>query len=308
MARPWGSKRRLLDEYARDLRGRERRPAARRRVRTVREFSRFLAPRPLEDASPEDLSEWAITKVDESERAERRADLAHFYQWHRAREGGAGPDADGTAPEPATTGPVEGGLPGEAATEREGPGAAEPASEEERRRRSRQPVHVDFRPPRPKSRYSWPKRLATALLLGLVTVLWMVTLIIPDRRTDLTTTTSEGRAGRPGLTTTTTAPMHPRGEVTVLALNASGVPTRGDDLNTSLTGAGYKVVPPEQAPAPVPNSTVYWTPGYEREARALADALLVPVEIAAAPMPDPPLVPDLKQANVVVVLGQDLAR
>ena len=297
-----------MGEYAKELRARQPRAAVRRRLRTVRAFSRFLAPRSLDEALPEDLSEWALTQVDDSERAERRAELADFYQWHRSGAGvaAAGQDGNGARPGPVAVGTAGAELLAEAASEQHDPvDQLVRTSVDDRRARAREPVRVRVRPPRAKSRYSWPKRLAVALLLGLVTVLWMVTLIIPDRRTGLKTTTTE--LGRTRPTVTTTAPMHPRGEVTVLTFNASGVPTRGDDMIAGLTKAGYRIVPAAQAPAPLPTSTVYWTPGYEREARALANALQVPVEIAAAPLPEPPPVPDLMQANLVVVVGQDLA-
>jgi len=299
-----GSKDRLLDEYARDLRGREPRAAVRRRVRTVREFSRFLAPRGLDEATPEDVSEWAITKVEESERAERRDDLADYYQWHRAREG-----AVSAAPTVVDAGQASESGALAAQLEHQdgnGPRGTEEATAgtEEELHPSREPVPVRLGSYRPPSRYSVPKRVATALLLVLVTVLWLVMLVVPDTTTGTRTTTT---ARRTRSVLPTTVPMQPRSEVTVLSVNASGAAPRGEDLTRSLAGAGFKVVPPEQAGAPVPSTTVYWTPGYEREARALAAAVQVPVEIGVNPLPDPPPVPDVKGANVVVVIGQDLA-
>ena len=305
VAWPRGSKRSVVDEYARDVRGREPRAAARRRVRTVREFARFLSPRPLEEASPQDLSEWAITKVQESERAERRADLADFYEWHRAREAPTGPAPAATMGDgPASETDALAAQP----EHQDGKGTAAPpettTATEEELHPSREPVRVQLGHYRPPSRYSVPKRVATALLLVVVTSLWMVMLVVPDTTTGTRTTTT---ARRTRSVLPTTAPMHPRSEVTVLSVNASGAAPRGEDLTRSLADAGFKVVPPEQAGAPVPSTTVYWTRGYEREAKALADAVQVPVEIGVGPVPDPPPVPDMKGANVVVVIGQDLA-
>jgi hypothetical protein len=52
---------------------------------------------------------------------------------------------------------------------------------------------------------------------------------------------------------------------------------------------------------------VYYNPGFEREARVVAQLLGLP-DSAVQPMPTPPPVSDTRGADIVVVVGPDLAK
>lgn len=319
MAPPWWADHQLMLEYVKDLRTRVPVATAHRRFRAVRAFSRFLAPRRLDQAGLEDVTEWSLAQRDEQKRVVRRADLADFLEWKQARQPLPSPAAAGGG-EPPQSVPV---------TMEPPPAVAEPDAEDgpppavKRRGRRQTPPKLSRRQRREnlakagastrRSRRSLPVRIATALVLVGVCVLWMVLLVVPDWGSQTTTTTSTLPERRPGLSATTTIntattiAVRPRSEVVVLAVNATGVTGRANDLAKSLEGAGYRIVPPSSGPGRQPASTVYWTPGWEREAQALAAAIQVPTPIAVAPLPDPPPAP-LAGANVVVVVGQDLAR
>jgi hypothetical protein len=125
--------------------------------------------------------------------------------------------------------------------------------------------------------------------------------------TDTTEAPATGNAG--GDTTDTTQPeapaVRPPSEVTVLVANGSGVRGAAASLADTIRANGYVVAEPANAPAPVPSSIVYYLPGYEQEAQALA-SLLNPAP-PVAPMPDPQPVPDLRGAHILVMQGPDLA-
>lgn len=121
------------------------------------------------------------------------------------------------------------------------------------------------------------------------------------------TPTTERRQGtttsaRP---TTTTAPVRQPRDVKVLAANATTVMGAAGRVRDSLRGQGYNVLAPAQARA-TNTSSVFFTPTFEREAQAVAQALALP-PTSVKPLPDPPPT-DLRGANVVVVIGPDLAR
>lgn len=318
MAPPWWADHQLMLEYVKDLRTRVPVATAHRRFRAVRAFSRFLAPRRLDQAGVEDVAEWSLAQRDEQKRAVRRADLADFLDWKEARQPVPTPTAAGggerphnvpvttEAPPPASEPDAEGGPP--PAVKRRRRGKTPPKLSRRQRRENLAKAGATTR----RSRRSLPVRIATALVLVGVCVLWMVLLVVPNWGSQTTTTTSTLPERRPGLSATTvstatTVAVRPRSEVVVLVVNATGVTGRANELAEKLEGAGYRIVPPSPGSGRPPTSTVYWTPGWEREAQALAAAIQVPTPIAVAPLPDPPPAP-LAGANVVVVLGQDLAR
>lgn len=108
-------------------------------------------------------------------------------------------------------------------------------------------------------------------------------------------------------TTTTTPPRQPR-EVKVLVVNASGVSRVAARVTDHLRPAGYNLLAPTNATPLVDESSVFFVPGFEREAAVLASTLPLPLPPAAVkPMPTPPPLPNTKGANVVVFVGRDLA-
>jgi hypothetical protein len=104
---------------------------------------------------------------------------------------------------------------------------------------------------------------------------------------------------------TTTVPARAPKDVKVIVANASAVKGAAGKVNEGLKPLGYNVLAPANA-ATAPASSVYFTPGYDREAAAIAAALAFPAT-AVKPLPAPSPVADIKGANVVVVIGADQA-
>ena len=121
-----------------------------------------------------------------------------------------------------------------------------------------------------------------------------------------TTTTSRVTATTVGrTTTTTTTPARAPRDVKVIAANGTTVRGAAARVTTSLKNAGYNALAPLQAKAATA-SAVYYTPMYEREAAKVAESLGLPTA-AAEPLPTPSPVTDLRGANILVIIGPDLA-
>lgn len=102
----------------------------------------------------------------------------------------------------------------------------------------------------------------------------------------------------------------PRGEVRVLPANATRVAGAGTRTKDLLAGAGFNALAAADATAAAKEragpTAVYFTPGYEAEAGEVAAELrLAPTTVA--PLPSPPPVANVRDANVVVVIGPDRA-
>jgi hypothetical protein len=131
-----------------------------------------------------------------------------------------------------------------------------------------------------------------------------------DRETT-TTTAATGTGGTGGGTTSTTSAVpKPPNEVRVLVANGSGVQGAAGTMNEQLKAKGYIGLDPKNAAGNVPTTIVYYAEGFQREAAAVAQALGAdPTTVQA--LPDPPPLEDpsgLQDANVLIVLGPDLAR
>lgn len=108
-------------------------------------------------------------------------------------------------------------------------------------------------------------------------------------------------------TTTTSAPVRAARDVKVLVVNDSGVRGAAARVTDQLRPAGYNLLAPTNAPRPeVRETSVYFTPGFDREAAGLAGALQLP-PASVKPVPTPPPLRDMRGANVLVVVGSDLA-
>jgi hypothetical protein len=107
-------------------------------------------------------------------------------------------------------------------------------------------------------------------------------------------------------TTTTTAPptTHVPAQVRVIVLNGGGPTGSAGTSSTALTAAGYTAREPGDT-ADVPASVVYFNPGFDADAAAVATTL----RIGAAPQPMPATPPEGAPAptevDVVVVLGPE---
>lgn len=119
---------------------------------------------------------------------------------------------------------------------------------------------------------------------------------------DGTTVTSEPGATTP---TVTAATVRDPAEVTVLVANGAGIPGLASTVADQLKGANYIVAEPGNTKAPADESAVFFTPGYEADAAAVAALLTPPPKVSALPSPAP--VDDMKGAHVLVVAAADLA-
>lgn len=123
--------------------------------------------------------------------------------------------------------------------------------------------------------------------------------------------TDDETGGDAGAAATTTAPTPPTtlparapAEVKVIVANASDVRGAAGGGRTALVNAKYNVLAPANAAA-VATSSVFFVPGYDRDAAAVAAAMQLPATLVK-PMPAP-LPFDTKGAHVAVVLGADHA-
>jgi LytR cell envelope-related transcriptional attenuator len=121
-----------------------------------------------------------------------------------------------------------------------------------------------------------------------------------DDRTEETTTTTAAKS-----TTTTTALRAPK-DVKVLTANGTSVKGAGGRVKDKLLATGYNALAATDTTSPAQGSSVLYAAGYEREAAAVAQVLgLAPNTVQAMTATAP--VADLKGANVLVVVGPDLA-
>lgn len=123
-----------------------------------------------------------------------------------------------------------------------------------------------------------------------------------------TTTTAKGA-------TTTTRALKPAAEVQVVVLNASGIAGNAAAVSGKLGPLGYKMLTPGNATGTT-GTTVYFKPGYDGEATAMAASLATPlksapgaspvVKTAAVPVPTPTgwsAGTGVQTANLVIVVG-----
>lgn len=118
------------------------------------------------------------------------------------------------------------------------------------------------------------------------------------------TTNTTAKSGGTTVTTAVKTARNPA-EVTVLVANGAGVNGLASKVADKLKAANYVTAEPGNTKAPADESAVYFTPGYEADAAAVA-ALLTPAPKVSA-LPDPPPVDDMKGAQVLVVAAADLS-
>lgn len=123
----------------------------------------------------------------------------------------------------------------------------------------------------------------------------------PRRTTTTAETNEDGEVVAP-----TTVPLRQPKDVKVLVANGAGISGLGGVVSERLRAPhGYNVLSPVNAPAKVQTTTLYYTPGFDREAAEIAKVLGLP-PTAVKPMPAQAPVPDTRGANVVVVAGPEL--
>jgi hypothetical protein len=124
----------------------------------------------------------------------------------------------------------------------------------------------------------------------------------PASAQSATTTTVHQSAA----TTSTTTPLRPPSQVTTLVANGTSTSGAAARVQALLQKAGYDVLSPTNARSPASASNVYYAASFPREATAVAELLgLAPSSVLG--MPATPVVANLRGADVVVVVGPDLA-
>lgn len=110
--------------------------------------------------------------------------------------------------------------------------------------------------------------------------------------------------------TTTSAPVvaTPLGQLKVLVSNGSGTPGRGNTVSSQLISLGYTQANAKNGTkATNQKSAVFFVPGAEADAQAVAAALkLAPTQVAALPPAIPLAKPaELGDSTVLVLVGAD---
>jgi hypothetical protein len=121
-----------------------------------------------------------------------------------------------------------------------------------------------------------------------------------------TETTEATTVTVPGTTATSADAAHNPAEVTVLVANGAGINGLASKIADKLKAANFVTAEPGNTKAPADESAVYFAPGYQADAEAVAALLSPPPKVA--PLPEPPPVDDMKGAHVLVVAAADLAQ
>ncbi len=130
--------------------------------------------------------------------------------------------------------------------------------------------------------------------------------VVTASKGDKTSDTSKDKTGESGASTSTTQPARSPAQVTVIVLNGTSVSGAAGKFSTAIGSAGYTMLPPGDAATKIPATQIFFTPGFQREAVAVALAAGAPATLTPAALPTPPP-GDIGAANVVVVVGTDLA-
>lgn len=154
--------------------------------------------------------------------------------------------------------------------------------------------------------------VVVAVLLGLVLLRngldtsEVVTSNGSDSSSDSSDDGGTDDASDSGEETTTTLAARPPAEVSVVVLNGTSVSGAAGKYSTAIGTAGYQMLEPGDAATKIPATQVFFAPGFEMEAAAVALAAGVPATVTPAALPTPPP-GEVGTANVVVVIGADIA-
>lgn len=110
------------------------------------------------------------------------------------------------------------------------------------------------------------------------------------------------------LPTTTIVTLPPRtpADVKIIAANGTDVKGVAKRATDQLKAAGYNVLSPTDASAKAQSSAIYYAGDFVREAEVVAVGLGLP-PTAVQPLPTPPPLADARGANLVLVVGPELA-
>lgn len=150
--------------------------------------------------------------------------------------------------------------------------------------------------------------MAAAMLIGILLVNKLDSAPGVQRTLDsgrATSTTIDDFGGSfSSPTTAALAVARPPGSVKVLVANGSKLNGAAGRRAAALTALRYQVsTATVSSPAPVLRTTVQFAPGFEADAKAVADGLKLPAT-TVIPLDISPVV-DVGPANVLVVLGVD---
>lgn len=123
-----------------------------------------------------------------------------------------------------------------------------------------------------------------------------------------TTTTAKKTGSSTTVATTATtaaARAHDPSQVAILVANGSGVKGAAAKVAQTLAASNYVLKPSTNTTSPASSSVVYFAPGFDPDANAIA-RLLTP-QPAVKPLPATLPVADLAKANILVVVAADLA-
>ena len=121
-----------------------------------------------------------------------------------------------------------------------------------------------------------------------------------------TTTTTTKRGGETTTTSTTAAARgHDPSQVAILVANGSGVKGAAGKVAQTLAASNFVLKPSTNTKSPASSSVVYFTTGFDNDAKAIAHLLTPQPAVQAMPATLP--VADLVKANILVVVAADLA-
>ena len=147
--------------------------------------------------------------------------------------------------------------------------------------------------------------LGAAVILGVV-LLARVDAPADDEKVEARGSTEETTTTTAARNTTTTTPMRAPKDVKVLTANGTDVKGVGARVKDKLLAAGYNALQATDTTTKPQNSAVYYAAGLQREAAVVAQLLsIAPSAVLAMPATAP--VADLKGAEVLVVVGADVA-
>jgi len=158
--------------------------------------------------------------------------------------------------------------------------------------------------------------LAIAVLIGVVLLRHAGTSsgrIVSSSQTTVPPTTAKPSNTTPSsvahTTTTSNVPLRAPQDIKVLVANGTSTNGLASTVKSKLQGEGYQTLTSTNSSEQVTATIVYYRPGYQNEAAALAELLgLSPTAVQAMPTQAPVSNPAaVDGANIIVVAGPDVA-
>jgi hypothetical protein len=154
---------------------------------------------------------------------------------------------------------------------------------------------------------------AVVVIVVVVIVGWVILRHGPSSTHAAAPSTTHPTTATTAAPTPTTTPLVPPASIKLQVLNGVLVGSLAGEWSAKLhANPGYDTLPALNATAKVAQSVIYIvTPGFQREANALAVAVGLPVTAVNTTIPPPASAPippqDRASANLILVIGPDLA-